>query len=70
MPTALEGDALTLLNCELVNGSSNPWHGSASLLVCPWLSSKIGKRKGVEVHQPSAFSFYPALPETMWNTPT
>lgn len=37
VPTALESDALTLLNCELVNGSSNPWHGSASLLVSPWL---------------------------------
>lgn len=37
VPTALESDALTLINCEMVNGSSNPWHGSASLLITPWL---------------------------------
>ena len=37
VPSELEKDARLLLNCEQINSSSNPWHGSAELLVSPWL---------------------------------
>ena len=37
VPAALEEKARLLLNCEMINSSSNPWHGSAELLISPWL---------------------------------
>lgn len=36
-PMQLEEQARTQINCDLVNGNSNPWRGAADLLVTPWL---------------------------------
>lgn len=36
-PMQLEEEGRILLNCELVNGNSNPWKSAADLLVTPWL---------------------------------
>lgn len=36
-PMQLEEQARILINCDLVNGNSNPWKGAADLLVTPWL---------------------------------
>lgn len=39
VPPSLEGAGRTLLQSQLVNGGeSNPWAGSAELLVVPWLA--------------------------------
>ena len=38
VPPALESAALHLLNTETKDGGgSNPWKGTAKLIVCPWL---------------------------------
>ena len=37
VPTTLEQAGRTLINCDLINGSSNPWRGSADLLITPWV---------------------------------
>ncbi|WIX31245.1 Mu-like prophage major head subunit gpT family protein [Salinicola sp. JS01] len=39
VPQSMEGDALEILNSERIEGSSNKWRGTSSLVLNPWLPS-------------------------------
>ena len=38
VPPSLEEEGRALINSALINASTNPWAGSAKLVICPWLA--------------------------------